>query len=390
MPRSERGAALAGAAVLVIGMGFGRFAFTGLYPLMVADHQITVEGGSYAASANYAGYLIGALLVSLLSGISSRKMCTFASVTTVATLALLGLALPEWLVVTIRGFAGISSAIAMVAASHWLIQDRRHHHGAPALFAGVGVGILVSAEIIAGGHRAALSSQSIWLLLAAAALVLTVASIAMQTRADQAEPQMAPAHVTDGHPAPFGAARLIVIYGLAGFGYIITATYLPLLVTSALASIDPVHIWALFGLGAVPSCFLWHALDEKWGTNRSLAANLLVQATGVVLPVVHSPAAYIVSALLVGGTFTGTVTIAMPAARKVAAKVRFNMLAIMTAAYGVGQIVGPLIASSLYGRTQSFDASLMVASVALLVAAAMCLTRAASSRLPEAEACKAT
>jgi MFS family permease len=347
---------------------------------MVSDEQISVAGGSYAASANYAGYLIGALLAALLSGIPSRRLCAFGVISTVATLALLALPLAEWLIVTIRGFAGLSSAIAMVGSSQWLIHDRGHHQGAPTLFSGVGIGILISAEMIALGHLSALSSRAIWLLLAFAALILTIVSLAMQRRAERSKQhQQFHHHGVSGDAVSLGATRLIVLYGLAGFGYIITATYLPLLVRSAIASIDPVHIWAVFGLGAVPSCFLWHALHERWGTSRSLMANLAVQAVGVILPVLHTPVSYLLRAILVGGTFMGTVTIAMPAARKVAAKVRFNMLAIMTAAYGVGQIVGPLMANALYLRTGSFDASPIIAAIALVLAAAMCLARSSLS-----------
>ncbi len=73
MRNKEAGVTIAAALVLVVGMGFGRFAFTGLYPLMIVDQQISVEGGSYAASANYAGYLIGALLAALLSGFQAAN-----------------------------------------------------------------------------------------------------------------------------------------------------------------------------------------------------------------------------------------------------------------------------------------------------------------------------
>jgi MFS family permease len=113
-------------------------------------------------------------------------------------------------------------------------------------------------------------------------------------------------------------------------------------------------------------------LHERLGTRRSLIANLLLQAAGVVLPVWHTPSAYILSALLVGATFMGTVTIAMPAARRVAAKVRFNMLAIMTAAHGIGQVIGPLVANALYARTGSFDLPLELAALALMFAACLC------------------
>jgi hypothetical protein len=172
------------------------------------------------------------------------------------------------------------------------------------------------------------------------------------------------------------AARLIAIYGLAGFGYIITATYLPLLISQALGSVDPIHIWAAFGLGAVPSCFLWHALHMRWGTRRSLALNLVLQAAGVALPAFsHSPIAYLGSALLVGGTFMGSVTIVLPAARRVANTVRFNILAIVTASYGVGQIAGPLVANALFVRTQSFDSALLVAAFGLAAGAAGCFRR---------------
>jgi len=159
------------------------------------------------------------------------------------------------------------------------------------------------------------------------------------------------------------------MYGLAGFGYILTATYLPLLVRTAVSTFDPVHVWAVFGLGAVPSCFIWHRLHENWGARRSLAVNLSLQAVGVVLPVWHVSAAYIASGLLVGATFMGTVTIAMPLARHIAARWPINPMAAMTLSYGIGQICGPVLAAGLYARTHSFDGALVAAMMALIAAA---------------------
>ena len=49
--------ALAGSIVLMIGMGYGRFAFTGVLPLMLNEGLLTLHEGNLAASANYAGYL---------------------------------------------------------------------------------------------------------------------------------------------------------------------------------------------------------------------------------------------------------------------------------------------------------------------------------------------
>ena len=42
-------------------MGIGRFAFTPLLPMMQDDQGVTVAAGGWLASANYLGYLAGAL-----------------------------------------------------------------------------------------------------------------------------------------------------------------------------------------------------------------------------------------------------------------------------------------------------------------------------------------
>src|SRR5258706_11152675 len=54
--------ALAGLAALAVAMGVGRFAFTPLLPMMQQDAGLSVAGGGWLASANYLGYLVGALL----------------------------------------------------------------------------------------------------------------------------------------------------------------------------------------------------------------------------------------------------------------------------------------------------------------------------------------
>lgn len=375
--RYALGPSLAAAAVLAIGMGFGRFAFTGLYPLMVSDGILTVHSGTWAASANYAGYLIGALLVAGAKPADARGLAIATGVISIVCMAALTWIHAPWSIVAIRGLAGVVSAISMIAASLWLLQHMGHAHGAPLLYSGVGVGIVLSAELIAGGHDSGLHSAAIWLVLAISSAVIM--GIAMPALGARPGPELHFGHDNSSNShahigSTLDAVRLIVIYGLAGFGYIITATYLPLLIKGALGSVNPIQVWAVFGLGAVPSCFLWHTLHVRYGTRLTLLLNLVVQAIGVVLPALdHSALSYLASALLVGGTFMGTVTIALPAARRVAHAVRFNMIAGMTAAYGIGQIVGPLVANALYASSHSFNESLLAATGTLVLAALLAL-----------------
>ena len=275
-------------------------------------------------------------------------------------------------------FAGALSAITLIAGSLWLLEHMGHHHGAPLLYAGVGLGIFISAEGIALGHALSLTSQQIWLLCALCAGLLLALAIRWLLTPPAALVRVS--HVETSSPASGSdtrraAWRLLMVYGLAGFGYIITATYLPLFLSGSLQSVDPVHLWALFGLAAAPSCLIWHKLVLKWGYRQALTRNLLVQALGVILPACSASLLFcVLSALLVGFTFMGTVTIALPKAKSLSHQVSFNMIAAMTALYGVGQIAGPLIAGALYQIAASFNPALYAAALALLIAAGLVFT----------------
>jgi len=366
---------VAAALALAVVMGFGRFAFTGMYPLMVQEGVMSVGTGSLAASANYAGYLAGALLATKIPARTASDWTRAALVATVLCILVLAAPIPPAVFVALRFLAGVASAVGLVCASVWLLHVVGHHNGAPLLFAGVGTGIAVSAELIALGNLSTPGSSVLWLVLTVGALALSVLAWrpirrpSAQAATASAAHQHRPLHA-------LGAWPLVASYGLAGLGYIITATYLPLLIHGALHDVNPLHIWAMFGLAAVPSCFLWHAVHERLGTRRAMQWNLVVQAVGVALPAInHSAAAYLASAVLVGGTFVGTVTIAVPAARHAAHLVRFNLVAAMTAAYGVGQIAGPLMASALMSHGGSFNGAMEIASAALLIAAGICEIR---------------
>lgn len=367
--------ALAGSVVLIVGMGYGRFAFTGILPLMLDEHILTLREGNLAASANYAGYLLGALMLAKARPGDAKWLNLASVLLTLLCLAALGWLRSPLAIIAVRGAAGVLSAVTLIAASLWLLQHMKHHNGAPILYSGVGMGIFLSAQFISLAKSHALTSQQIWLICAASAallflLVLRLLLSPSDYLVDWKPTVSAQAAGAEGQRGE--AWKLLIIYGLAGFGYIITATYLPLFLSGSLTDIDPVQLWALFGLAAVPSCFVWHRLALKLGYRRAFTLNLMVQATGVILPAwSHSLAFCMLSALLVGFTFMGTVTLALPEGRRLNHLVTFNMIAAMTATYGIGQIIGPLAAGVLYALTGSFNAALGAAGGALFVAAVL-------------------
>lgn len=367
--------ALAGSVVLIVGMGYGRFAFTGILPLMLDEHILTLREGNLASSANYAGYLLGALMLAKARPADAKWLNLASVLLTVLCLAAIAWLRSPLAIIALRGIAGVLSAVTLIAASLWLLQHMKHHNGAPILYSGVGMGIFLSAEFISLAKSHAFTSPQIWLICAASAgllfaLVLRLLLSPSDYLIAYKPTVSAQAQGAEGQRGD--AWKLLIIYGLAGFGYIITATYLPLFLSGSLTGIDPVQLWALFGLAAVPSCFVWHKLALKLGYRRAFTINLMVQATGVILPAwSHSLAFCMLSALLVGFTFMGTVTLALPEGRRLNHLVTFNMIAAMTATYGIGQIIGPLAAGVLYGLSGSFNAALGAAGGALFVAAAL-------------------
>jgi hypothetical protein len=85
------------------------------------------------------------------------------------------------------------------------------------------------------------------------------------------------------------------------------------------------------------------------------------------------------AALFVGGTFMVTTMVAIREARQVAGVNATGLIAAMTAAFAIGQIVGPISASFLVGRKGNFSAALLIASL-LLVLSAYALRRSRAAR----------
>src|SRR5689334_20225848 len=140
--------ALGGLITLAAAMGVGRFVYTPILPVMAEALGLSKAGTGLIASANFLGYLIGALLAGAprLPGGRWRWMMG-ALVASAITTGAMGFvtSMPAFLL--LRAVGGAASAFVLVLASA-LVLDRLAAAGRPGLssmhFAGVGAGIAVS------------------------------------------------------------------------------------------------------------------------------------------------------------------------------------------------------------------------------------------------------
>ena len=376
--------AIGGLLAMAAGIGIGRFVYTPILPPMVEALSLTKSQAGLIASANFVGYLAGALLAALRLPGSRRAWLLGSLALNAICLAAMGLTTAMPLFLLLRLSAGIASAFALVFSSA-LVLDRLASAGRSGLsavhFAGVGSGIAVSAALVAILLHEGAAWSTLWL---ASALLATVASLAVAWMVPPETPAPRAAASSTRAKVSGDFAALAVAYGLFGFGYIITATFIVAMVrgSAALRPLEP-YICVLFGLSAAPSVALWTSLGRRWGILRTFAIAGIVEAMGVAASVLWLHAAsIIVAAVFVGGTFMGLTALGLIAARETASGDPRGRIALMTASFSFGQILGPAFAGFVYDATGSLAMPSLVATAALAAAALLAIVADIQRRRP--------
>ena len=141
--------ALGGLIALAAAMGIGRFVYTPILPYMEQALGLSKAEAGVVASANFLGYLLGALGAAAGRLTGGRRLWFLAALgVSAATTAAMGLASAVPVFLVLRFLGGVASAFVLVFGSA-LVLDRLARAGRPGLsslhFAGVGSGIAISA-----------------------------------------------------------------------------------------------------------------------------------------------------------------------------------------------------------------------------------------------------
>src|SRR5258708_7006557 len=136
-------AAKVGLLALASAMGIGRFSLTPILPLMQHDVGLTFAQGGWLATANYLGYLAGALICMAFAPQPVRAIRWGLVCVAVLTLAM-GLSRSLLLWFALRFSAGVASAFVLVGVSSWampILAQCNKEQWSGRIFAGVGIGI---------------------------------------------------------------------------------------------------------------------------------------------------------------------------------------------------------------------------------------------------------
>jgi predicted MFS family arabinose efflux permease len=380
---SAAAAAWIGLLALASAMGIGRFSLTPILPLMQQDAGLTLTVGGWLATGNYLGYLVGALACIALA---PRPAAAIRWGLVSVGLFTLAMGLSDWqpLWLGLRFLAGAASAFVLVGTSAWTMPILLRHgreQWSGHVFSGVGIGIALAGLFGLAAGIDAWSSRATWIALGIVAIGL--AALLWRPLAVDAAPTMAAA--AQGRPMlPRAAIIAAACYAAFGYGYIIPATFLPAL---ARGHIDnPAMfglIWPVFGAAAALSTFASAWLGRSLAPRQLWTRAKWVLAAGVLAPAISiNVPTLLMSAVCVGGTFMVITMAGIKEALRLGGAPASLAVGVMTAAFGAGQIMGPLTVSLLGRSDHAFAWASLLAVLGLVAGNCVLLFGGRSSGEP--------
>ena len=357
----------AGIFSLILVLGVARFSYTPLLPLMQQQAGLGVAEAGWLAAINYAGYLSGALIASLISDLVLKdRLYRIGLVVAILSTALMGASTDITVWAISRFFAGLSSAAGMLLGTglilNWLI---RHNHRSELgiHFAGIGIGIAGCAVAVAAMTHW-LDWREQWLAFTAIGCLLLIPALRWLPPPDTSGLTKSGQKMVDNPPSPLFMRIFMAAYFCAGVGYVVSATFIVAIVDHlpGLAGQGTLVFMAI-GIAATPACFNWDLIARRTGDLNALILAAVLQIVGILLPVmVGGLLAAIFGALLFGGTFIGMVSLVLTMAGRYYPTRPAKMMGKMTIAYGVAQILAPAITGLLAEGSGTYADGLYLAA----------------------------
>lgn len=359
---------IGGILFLAVAMGMGRFSFTPILPFLRESEGISVQTGSWIATGNYIGYLIGALWAGRV--VHNQKGILGIHVW-LCFLSIIGMGFTSSVTIwfLLRILSGISGGFIFVLTSSMLMDylaDNRLGKWSGYIFSGIGLGILISGLTVPFFVDYRNWQTAYFGLAIIAALFIFITFLFWRNLNAQ------PHTLKQNHEKVMKGFMLwlALAYGLEGMGYIITGTFLVDIVYE-IPALRPYagFSWVIVGLGAIPSAPIWMWLMTSFKATRIISIAYALQILGLILPVLSMNIyTVMLSALLFGSTFVGLVAMSTGYGRQLYPKQSASVVSVLTSYYASGQIIGPLVAAWIVGQFHSYDAALILAASIITLA----------------------
>ena len=356
---------------MVVAMGIGRFVFTPILPLMQRDIGMTNSVAGWLAGLNYLGYLCGAIVCSVKPELLRYRLLTGGCLLlSIATTLFMGATLSvQWwsLMRFASGFASAVLFIVITAEVGETLSRQGFGHWLGTLYGGIGLGIAISGLVVPpldniGGWDGA------WYGAGVIAAILATVGLLLGRRREFVKPATINESST---PVSLASVRLLSVgYFFEGLGYIVTATFLVAIIslTPGLENVAPFS-WVAVGLAAVPSTILWPYLGRRIGNRKALLCAYILQAAGILVSAAaESIIAVLFAAVSFGGTFLGVVALTLTEGNLRMPGDGRRAAAFLTASFGVGQMLGPVLAGVIADIQEGFTVPLLLATGCVVVA----------------------
>lgn len=354
---------LAGILAIIVGIGAARFAFTSLLPFMLEDFlSLTYVG--ILASANFAGYLAGAIFSIFIKDINTKvKYFRIGMVLSVLTTFILATTHNETLWLISRVIAGFGSAMVLIVGGAIVMVKLNFESKTKAMgihFSGIGFSIVIS-EVISQMVLSTGTWEDAWMALSLFAFVVTFYVIYILSF-DQAVKKTAQKHRLSRSIFSGYVLLLIFAYFTEGVGFVVQATFLPDIINSLEGLEGYGNLgWLIVGLAGIPSSILWMRWADRYGSVNMIIIAMALQIVGILIPAFTSNIVLnLLSGALYGSTFIGLVALFLNRGGQLAGNNPVVLMGAMTAAYGIGQVGAPLYSVALIEHFGNYNTTLYV------------------------------
>ena len=374
---------ISGVFALILAMGIARYSFTPMIPYMQTQVGITEGLAGWLAGFNYIGYLVGLFIVWLLRDLRAQDFFyRYGLLIAVISTAIMGVHDHSLIWYLSRFFGGVSTALVFMLGTgliaNWL-ERHGHKEDLGLHFAGLGLGIIIGALIVdfaADNLLGGLSWQGQWLALAAFGAVFALPATLLLPLPDQDQIQESKKQKTERNDEPSKKWLFMITaaYVCAGFSNTINVTFTSLITESIPLQNLGTLMWIFVGVAAAPAPFVWEKIAHRVGFLQGIRGAFVLNIASNLLMILSSSVyAIAISALLFGFSFMGIVALTL---RVITYKYRYRatqVMAQLTLAYSLAQIVSPIISGVVAEMTGSFNLSLCIVS-AIMALGLVCLS----------------